>query len=334
MNFEKIGNYIETDAKLRQSDIELFESWRGYKLPQDFVEFTLKYPSAYVEGSFDAEDRPGASINQFLKFEKSEFDSIYIDSLYEFSDFGPYVLFACDAGGNYLAFDYSKDKLNPSVVFIEHEELGIIEFPDGKSEHDFTEKELDRMMNSEKLEDFPWAVHYVSESFSSFIELTTFEELNNLYLSPNNFTTINEITLAEEYFGFKFDDEHINFLLRYSGYEFLKSKFEYNNILLKVKLIFSLCKDESMNLLYIYEKKGGKEKFGNLVPIMLVGQNNNIRDFSVVAYNYENISSPNIVIIPQDMFYYQEKIDKEKLIVVTDKTGEFFNKLTITLGNE
>lgn len=121
MNYDEMKNLIEIRGNnISSSDFEAFEAWRGYKLPNDFKEFTLNYPGAYVEGSFDAEGRPGFSIKVFLKFEKGESESIYIDSLYEFTDFGSYVLFAFDAGGNYLALDYSRDNLNPSVVIIDH----------------------------------------------------------------------------------------------------------------------------------------------------------------------------------------------------------------------
>ncbi|QIH76143.1 hypothetical protein GTN31_07190 [Macrococcoides canis] len=254
MNFEKFDNYIEADAKLRQSDIDLFESWRGYKLPQDFVEFTLKYPGAYVEGSFDAEDRPGASINQFLKFEKSEFDSIYIDSLYEFSDFGPYVLFACDAGGNYLAFDYSKDKLNPSVVFIDHEELGVLELPEGTTENDFTEEELDRMMSSEKLEDFPWAIHNVEDSFEEFLLNLNYVENSSIEASSNPITDF-AIKNLEEKIGHFLPVSYKSFLKKFGGALCQDISIVLNELIVDVLIIQHIDEKNNVNILKTIELK-------------------------------------------------------------------------------
>ncbi|MGV2875112.1 hypothetical protein ROU88_04425 [Macrococcus capreoli] len=49
-----------------------------------------------MEASFDTEGKLDALVNVFLKFDESE--SMYIESLYEFIDFGPYVLFGFDTG--------------------------------------------------------------------------------------------------------------------------------------------------------------------------------------------------------------------------------------------
>ncbi|QIH76145.1 hypothetical protein GTN31_07200 [Macrococcoides canis] len=334
MDYENLKNKLEVRGnKLTESDIDLFESWRGYKLPKDFVEFTLKYPGAYVEGSFDAEDRLGASINQFLKFEKNEYYSIYIDSLYEFSDFGPYVLFACDAGGNYLAFDYSTDELNPSVVFIDHEELGIIEFPDGKSENDFTEEELDKMMSSEKLEDYPWAIHNIDDSFTKLLENSKFNVINYQYFNPEFAVSEEDLKLFEKYFDFKLTKLLKNFLFKYAGIKFVKTSFCFNDTLLRIHKIYALNKKESNNIYSIYEKKGGKDKFNNLIPIILVGYNDDIRDISVVALNVENEKSPQILVIPEEMFHLSDRIIKDKLIFVTDDIESFFSELDDVLGD-
>ncbi|UTH01511.1 SMI1/KNR4 family protein [Macrococcoides canis] len=329
-----MDDYLEIRGeKINKNNIESFEEWRGYKLPNDFIEFTLKYPGAYMEASFDAEGRPAALVNVFLKFDESESDSMYIESLYEFTDFGPYVLFGFDAGGNYLAFDYSIDKQNPSIVFIDHEEFGEFELPEGTTESDFTENEIDKMLSSERLEDFPWAIHFVAESFTKFLEMADFKIVNNKYVKPDFETKESDISEIEKYFNVELPNKYKVFILKYGGYEFLKSSFEINNLLFEIKLIYSLSKMESLNLKYMYEKKGGKEKFKKLVPIILVGQNNNIRDFSVLAFDFENLSEPSIILIPQDMFYYEEKIDRDKLIFITDDVDMFFDNLSDELGD-
>ncbi|MCU7557217.1 SMI1/KNR4 family protein [Macrococcus capreoli] len=179
MGIQDVEDFIKIRGKkINKTEIEKFEEWCGYKLPKDFVEFTLKYPFAHMSAEFDADGRPVSMISDFLRFSKKGYSSIYVDEAYDITDFGPYVLFGEDPGGNYIAFDYSKDELNPSVVFIDHEELGIIELPEGTSENDFKEEELDKMMSSEKLEDFPWAIHFVADSFNAFI--------NNLTISVSS----------------------------------------------------------------------------------------------------------------------------------------------------
>ncbi|QTQ07259.1 SMI1/KNR4 family protein [Macrococcoides canis] len=327
MNFEKFDNYIEADAKLRQSDIDLFESWRGYKLPKDFVEFTLKYPGAYVEGSFDAEDRPGASINQFLKFEKSEFDSIYIDSLYEFSDFGPYVLFACDAGGNYLAFDYSKNKLNPSVVFIDHEELGVLELPEGTTENDFTEEELDRMMSSEKLEDFPWAIHYVEDSFDEFLLNLNYVENSSIEASSNPITDF-AIKNLEEKIGHFLPVSYKSFLRKFGGALCQDISIVLNELIVDVLIIQHIDEKNNVNILKTIELKGGLKKFKNFIPIITVRLNKNFLDFSQIALKYNLENDIEVVIIPNNVMNESKEIKDEDIIKISDDVDSFLSLLT------
>ncbi|MCU7556152.1 SMI1/KNR4 family protein [Macrococcus capreoli] len=138
-----------------------------------------------MSAEFDSEGRPGSMISNMLKFSKEGYSSIYVDEVYEINDFGPYVLFGEDPGGNFIAFDYSNDELNPTVVFIDHEELGLIELPEGKVEDDYTDAELGSMMSSEKLEDFPWAIHIISSSFEEFIDNLRFKDINSKLLKNN-----------------------------------------------------------------------------------------------------------------------------------------------------
>ncbi|MGV2875799.1 SMI1/KNR4 family protein [Macrococcus capreoli] len=329
MNYEEMENLIEVRGNnISNSDIEAFEAWIGYKLPNYFKAFTLKYPGAYVEGSFDAEDRPGASINQFLKFEKSEFDSIYIDSLYEFTDFGPYVLFACDAGGNYLAFDYSNDKLNHSIVFIEHEELGIIEFPDGKSENDFTEEELDKMMSSEKLEDYPWAIHYVSEDFNKFIDIVDFNEIIYDYSPPEYITTREDINFLEKYMNIKLPNSYKNFVLELGGI-YLHNKNIFVKDDNKIQKIYGLNIKEQVDVINLIEVKGGKEKFKNLIPIIAIEPEDQPFHISTIAIQYLELENRyRLVHIPFDIYHYSETIDRKKLEVISEDLDDYLYLLT------
>ncbi|MGV2875115.1 SMI1/KNR4 family protein [Macrococcus capreoli] len=228
-------SYIEKSGEeLINEDIEKFESWRGYKLPKDFVKFTLKYPFAHMSAEFDADGRPNSMISNMLKFSKEGNSSIYVDEAYEIKDFGPYVLFGEDPGGNYIAFNYSTDELNPSVVFIDHEELGIVELPEVTAENDFTEEELDKMMSSEKLEDFPWAIHNVASSFSEFINDLRFEGQNNL-IKPSDFEFIQEqFDEINSIYNKKILDCIEYFFKKYSGWDLQDIKF--NSFSLNINL--------------------------------------------------------------------------------------------------
>ncbi|UTH01517.1 SMI1/KNR4 family protein [Macrococcoides canis] len=326
MDYENLKNKLEVRGnKLTATVIDLFESWRGYKFPKDFVEFTLKYPGAYLEGSFDAEDRPGASINQFLKFEKNEYYSIYIESLYEFSDFGPYVLFACDAGGNYLAFDYSKDKLNPSVVFIEHEELGIIEFPDGKSEHDFTEEELDRMMNSEKLEDFPCAIHFVADSFTNFIDLLTVEEEDKYKLSDVECIEA-DILEIETLFNISIDNSIKSLFKKYGGAILFAKKLDFIEGDYLVNCILNPNKNDDLSLLKFIELRGGIKRFEQVLPF-IIGRIDNDEYEKVIFTIYQHENTKKIVIIPESNFQSNSQIDFNNLKVISEDIEHFTSNL-------
>ncbi|QIH76138.1 hypothetical protein GTN31_07165 [Macrococcoides canis] len=326
MDFSKFDKYIKTDGKVSKSDIEKFEVWRGYKLPQDFVDFTLKYPGASLNAEFDAEDRPGSMISNFLRFSKEGYSSIYVEDAYEITNFGPYVLFGEDPGGNYLAFDYSNDKLNPSVVFIEHEELGIIEFPDGKSEHDFTEEELDRMMNSEKLEDFPWAIHFVANSFNSFINNLDFNDLNKIELS-NVKVSDEDINIIEEQFSVELPILYKGMLKKYGGAFCKNRKMSVNGIDFALSFIQHAKYCDEVNILETVEINGGIERFNKLIPIVSVSLNDNVFDFSQIALKYNLEKDFEVVIIPNDIMKSTNEIIDKDLIKISNEVDSFISLL-------
>ncbi|UBH07734.1 hypothetical protein [Macrococcus armenti] len=236
------------------------------------------------------------------------------------------MLFACDAGGNYLAFDYSNDKLNPSVVFIEHEELGIIEFPDGKSEHDFTKEELDRMMSSEKLEDYPWAIHCVANSFEEFIKILRF----NNDKKYSNQTELFDEQRFEKYL--KESESNIpksvvKFIKKYGGLDIRSGDLELFNhdFLILFTINFNLMSD--LDYYNFFEKLGGIEKYSKLTPLLYICYKKDVFDKSIVALINEN-DKHSIVIIPKKVLYNDKKlIEVEELIHVTDEVDLFIKKL-------
>ncbi|MGV2875111.1 SMI1/KNR4 family protein [Macrococcus capreoli] len=332
MEFSKLKNHIKVDGKVTKSDIEKFESWRGYKLPKDFVEFTLKYPGATLSVEFDAEDRPGSMISNFLRFSKEGYSSIYVDEAYDIKDFGPYVLFGEDPGGNYIAFDYSTDELNPSVVFIEHEELGVLELPEGKTENDFTKEELDRMMSSEKLEDFPWAIHDVSNSFSDFISRFEFEDYSDLQL-PRIKNTEVDIKYIEEYLNIELPNEIKEFLLKYGGASTNLINADLYNYKFIILSIISSNKEGVMIDSFI-ENRGGKTKFSNLIPLLSILISDNFQEISAVALYQTKQNNSEIVIIPHNVLASDENIKYEDLIVLTDDIKDFVDKITRVINDK
>ncbi|UTH10678.1 SMI1/KNR4 family protein [Macrococcoides canis] len=327
MDYENLKNKLEVRGnKLTESDIDLFESWRGYKLPDDFVEFTLKYPGAYLEGSFDAEDRPGSMISNFLRFSKEGYSSIYVEDAYEITNFGPYVLFGEDPGGNYIAFDYSKDDLNPSVVFIDHEELGIIELPEGTSENDFTEEELDKMMSSEKLEDFPWAIHYVSDSFSDFI--------NKIKIQQKNKVRPSEYTFDEHEFKNIIEDEMINkspkliqFLKKYGGCRLSNVKdININGYIFDLNVVINFNKHDIWGYTNLIIKNVGYSKYVDVFPFMVVKMSNEVYGFSALALKSVK-NKIYVYLIPNSEFEKKDKLLEDKIIYLTDNLEKFIDKI-------
>ncbi|QIH76130.1 hypothetical protein GTN31_07125 [Macrococcoides canis] len=325
MNIDNL-EYIESEGeKITKNEIIKFETWRGYKLPEDFVEFTLKYPFAHMSAEFDADGRPDSMISNMLRFSKEGYSSIYIDEAYDIKDFGPYVLFGEDPGGNYIAFDYSKDELNPSVVFIDHEELGVLELPEGTSENDFTEEELDKMMSSEKLEDFPWTIHYVAESFTEFLNKIEFRDINNAGKCVSNISEI-DLKKIEEKFNMKLPSVFLQFMKKYSSF----TKNAYDRVLINQKMnlidVLSVNTKDSDYIVSVIESRGGFNKFPNLIPFMYINYNWNVFDFSLLClYKKDDIWT--IVIYLEEFWTAESKEIIDNLIHLTDDIDEFFNIL-------
>ncbi|UTH10679.1 SMI1/KNR4 family protein [Macrococcoides canis] len=331
MEYSKLEKFIKVKGeKPTKSDIYSFESWRGFKLPEDFIEFSLKYPGAFLSAEFDAEDRPGSMISNFLRFSKEGYSSIYVDEAYDITDFGPYVLFGEDPSGNYIAFDYSKSELNPSVVFIDHEELGIIELPEGTSENDFTEEELDKMMDSEKLEDYPWAIHEVSTSFSNFIIKLEFEKEENIRYSKN-ISKQSDVDKIEESLGVLIPETVRNFLIRFGGSSVTKINANIYDYNMRITSIFSANSTDSIRIKSFIENRGGRTKFSNLVPFIAIRISNNLREISAIALYQDKQNKSEIVIIPHEALISDKDIKYEDLIVLTDDIKDFVDKITDAL---
>ncbi|QIH76153.1 hypothetical protein GTN31_07240 [Macrococcoides canis] len=325
MNFDSL---IVKGSELNLQDIKSFEKWRGYKLPNDFVEFTLKYPFAHMSAEFDAEGRPDSMISNMLRFSKEGYSSIYVDEAYDIKDFGPFVLFGEDPGGNYLAFDYSKSDSNPSVVFIDHEKLGIIELPEGTSENDFTEEEMDKMMNSEKLEDFPWAIHYVADSFTKFVSLLRFNKKKKYSNQIEPFDKQRYKKILEES-NKNFPKSILKFIENYGGQSIKYGKFQIFNQ--NIEIVYTINFNEKSNWDYYnyLNKYGGIKKYTNLLPILIVCYQEDIIETSLVAILNEN-DKYSIVIIPKDVIRNDKKsIAYDELIYVTDDVDLFIKKLII-----
>ncbi|QTQ07262.1 SMI1/KNR4 family protein [Macrococcoides canis] len=333
MNIKNLDRIDSNGDKVNLDDILQFEKWRGYKLPEDFIEFNLKFPGAYFEGEFDAVGRKNSLISNILLFSKDDEDSIYIDEAYGIKDFGPFVIFGEDPGGNFIAFDYSKDELNPSVVFIDHEELGVLELPDGTSENDFTEQELDRMMSSEKLEDFPWAIHFVSDSFTAFI--------NNLTILNSSFTikkNIHEFCIEtfEDFlknYKAKLPESYINFMKEYGGYRIDIGELNYSEHNFEITHVLNFNRNSTLNFENYLLHKGGKNRFGNLVPFLLVSYNSDIFDTSVICLKIENDNNK-IVLIKDEILHNDKIITGKDEILLENDIDLFFKKITNLLKNK
>ncbi|UTH01510.1 SMI1/KNR4 family protein [Macrococcoides canis] len=326
MDIKNLDRIESNGKKINFDDILQFEEWRGYKLPEDFIEFNLRFPGAYFEGEFDVEGRKNSLISNILLFSNDDEDSIYIDEAYGIKDFGPFVIFGEDPGGNFIAFDYSKDELNPSVVFLDHEELGLIELPEGTTEDDFTAAEIDKMMNSDKLIDFPWAIHYVSPSFTDF--------MNSLrYSVPQKYDLPYEKLDMNEFEKFIHDikpdvpDSFRKFIIHYAGVKFNGRVVNLEKHVVRIDTVINFNK-KSINDYYEYiSLKGGEKKYKNLIPFLFISYNNELRDSSMIALNMEN-DKMSIVVIPHDVLHKKDVINEKDLIYITDNIDKFFEDLT------
>lgn len=119
---------------LREDDIAKFEERLGYKLPQDYREFLLKYNGGSpvvgdVVGWDDNPDIPyehGDAINNFLKLPGADSSVEDYDALRTPVELGwdvpGYILpIACDAGGNCFVLELGEGE--GVVRFLDHETL-------------------------------------------------------------------------------------------------------------------------------------------------------------------------------------------------------------------
>ncbi|MCU7557214.1 SMI1/KNR4 family protein [Macrococcus capreoli] len=323
MNFDSL---IVKGSELNLNDIKSFEKWRGYKLPNDFVEFTLKYPFAHMSAEFDAEGRPDSMISNMLRFSKDGYSSIYVDEAYDINDFGPYVLFGEDPGGNYIAFDYSNDELNPSVVFIDHEKLGLIQLPESKTVEKLSEIEYIKLQNSNRIIDYPGSIHYVSESFTDFLKI--------LKILKNNKVRYSKYTFNEDEYYEILKTNYVNsnskiysFLKKYGGSKISgKTNIEINNVKFNLKVILNFNYRDSLDYRNIISNKGGISKYVGLFPFILVKMEDEIYGYSAITLKQIG-NQISLYLIPNDEFEKDEMIIDENLIFLSDDIDEFIEKL-------
>ncbi|MGV2928337.1 SMI1/KNR4 family protein [Macrococcus capreoli] len=325
-------NHISVDGdKIIIEDIKKFEAWRGYQLPKDFVEFTLKYPGASMSAEFDSEGRPGSMISNMLKFSKEGYSSIYVDEVYEINDFGPYVLFGEDPGGNFIAFDYSNDELNPAVVFIDHEELGLIELPEGKVEDDYTDAELDSMMSSEKLEDFPWAIHIISSSFEEFIDNLRFKDINSKLLK-NNKNINNCIIEIKKELDIEISEVVEKFIKKYNNKLMNEYLLTINGGIILISCL-NADLNSRLNMLNFFNRIGGLHKTRKFLPLIYAKLKDD-EDVRVIIGIKNLRNEQNVVYIPIEFLKENDKIKDSDFIIITKEIEKFFNDLMEFLENK
>lgn len=130
-----------------------------------------------------------------------------------------------------------------------------MELPEGMTENDFTDKELEKMLSSEKLTDFPWSIHHVADSFTKFLEISDFNVVNNQFFMPESEILSTDILFYGNYFNIELSDSIEKFLIKFSGINFVKKIFSYNNMSFRIHKIYNISEKESNNLYYIYERK-------------------------------------------------------------------------------
>lgn len=311
-NLERIRSNIK---QLTIEKIKEFEKWRGYELPKDFVEFTLNFPFAHIDGEFNAEGRPNSMISNMLNFSKEGYSSIYIDEAYDINDFGPYVLFGEDPRGNYIAFDYSKNPKNPPIVFIDHEELGII---NKKLVYKSLDDENGNLEISNKLIDFPWAIYYIAESFTDFMNIIKYEDNNKIIISPSKFKFAQDkFDEINAIFDFGILECIENFIKSYGGWDLNDIKFNYASVSILLDSVLNFNDADFLDYKNILSFKGGINKYKKYFPFLIVHLNNDDDDISSLSLKFDN-GNVSLVIIPHNVFDDKNNLDDNKVVFVAN----------------
>lgn len=110
--------------------IAVVESAIGYRLPDDFREFSKSYSGGSPnETDFEFSDSDTrvfyASVGEFFTLSPED-DRNHVGKMQR-TEFFPsgLVPFAGDGGGNYICFDFRSDGIDPAVVFWHHERRGM-----------------------------------------------------------------------------------------------------------------------------------------------------------------------------------------------------------------
>lgn len=96
----------------------------GVRFPEDYIECAKKYHGGYPNRDFfPLDEKNNATFNRLLNFNKD--NSSYIVKV--FQDIRDRLVdhvypFASDDFGNFICFDYRKNKENPTIAFWDHED--------------------------------------------------------------------------------------------------------------------------------------------------------------------------------------------------------------------
>ena len=230
LNFNNKAFWSETEKIADEKLIYEFEEKIGHKLPESFIELSKMFHHGETQKArFYVNEDMSPTLSYMLSFNKdNKANNIWGIPFYGLTDFDPYVVIAQDIAGNLIALDYSKSETEPSVVFVDHELLGMIFL---EEDREYSDEEIEAVETSVRLKDFPWAIFHVADSFLDFLNGLDGEdppEEGEWYVDHDD--TINNINKSiidsiEKEYDFHFPQTYKNLIIQYHG-----NRIEYNPI--------------------------------------------------------------------------------------------------------
>ncbi|WP_323703498.1 SMI1/KNR4 family protein [Mammaliicoccus sp. Dog046] len=239
--------------------IHEFEKKIGHRFPESFIQFTKEFHNGSTKkAEFYVNEDMSPEIRFMLSFNKeTEYFNIWKGSYYGLIDFDPYVVIAEDIAGNLIALDYSKSETEPSVVFVDHELLGLIFL---EEDREYSDEEIEAMEASERLKDFPWAIFPVADSFLDFLNGLDGEnppEEGEWFVdSDENINEINKsiIDNVEREYSIQFPQTYKNLIIQYNGKRIEHNPIS-NNEEFQFLRFYSLDKKYRFNIPKLFDKK-------------------------------------------------------------------------------
>ena len=316
------GNQIEDEQLIHE-----YEEKIGHQFPDSFIQFTKEFHNGTSKKhEHVVNEKMNLYLQCMLSFNKDDEPfSIWEELYFGMTEFDPYVIIALDIGDNLIALDYSKSETEPSVVFVDHELLGMIFL---EEDRDYSDEEIEAMETSVRLKDFPWAIFHVADRFLEFLNGLDGEDPPEEgewfpieHISESNL--LNLVSL-EKKLNKKLPALYKKLVKKYQGNFIDNNTFEGFSDELLFTRFFNLDTTSPLYLINKIEIRG----FDYWKDIVLFAIGNGI---DLIAFDYnENPQNPSIIYIKNDDYWNCEDSimnQYDKYTKLADNFEEFCNKM-------